>query len=439
MERIHDKKSFNHKKRYDLHWGNNYFQPRNVKQKVQNFQGSNINNQQAKRLGITIKSAKNFKKLEIDCFGYDTTCETSLDFVRENFKKLASIQSISVRIDRFCNSNDYGLREFLRSLRSLKCLKKLELSFEKCDMTDETLYVIGRYLKPLRCLQSFSLGFTRCYYLSDKGLEDFAEGLKSWTFLKKIELAFRKSDDEISYFGMENLIESLSGLTRLQDLSIYFPQNSHIQKLGPCLGNLALLRNLNLNFDSCVEIKDFALMRVGSGLKNLKFLSNLTIKLTSCSYITDNTIHEFCEHLKSLVSLEYFEINLNECQKITDASMKDISDCFGGMNDLKSLIVDCNRCVLISDVGLKEVINSLKILKNLQYLALGFKGCEEITDVTMNNMNDYLSEFRSLKGLNLNFEGCTKITRERVRSIGEAMKIYTSFKQCRLSLPTFTE
>jgi len=118
-----------------------------------------------KDLSRCLKNLAFLKQIQLKIFNCPMILnDECLENVSAVFKDLPSLESIVLYMSRFSDFmgvTDQGMKSLGKGLNELKSLKKLELSFDKCNITNEGLNHLSEGLKKLNSLSFFHINFSK--------------------------------------------------------------------------------------------------------------------------------------------------------------------------------------------------------------------------------------------------------------------------------------
>jgi len=212
-----------------------------------------------RKLTRAIQSAKNLQELDI-------SCEACFKVTEEGFYSLCG------------------------SIKRLSCLKKVNLAFNICRITNRGMKNLGQALKALTFLHDITLNFSECREINDVGLNKLSKALKKLVSLRSINLDFHECPG-ITDKGMLKLSQSLKKLNHLQSLFLDFGKGNLISQvglyhLGQALRKRAFsLKEITLNFRGFDEyswiICDIGIQNLCLGLERLASLQSISLDFSS--------------------------------------------------------------------------------------------------------------------------------------------------------------
>jgi len=253
------------------------------------------------------------------------------------------------------------------------------------------------------------LSFDGCYKITDEGLKNLFERLKSLSCLQTLDLKL------------------LTGLTSI-DLGRKY--------LWKELKTPSSLKSIHLNW-RLQSITDEALQNISKGLKRFKSLKSLSLKFQSCSDIIDQGLESLTEALKGLHSLESISLDFDEsCLGLTDQDLKRVNQALKKNKSLKSFSLWFMGSILqddITDKGLGSLFQDFQSINSLEDIGLFLNICE-ITNEGLNSIAIDLKKMTCLRSIKLCFCNCPSITDTGIINLGEALKRISSLRNITVQL-----
>ena len=226
--------------------------------------------------------------------------------------------------------------------------------------------------------------------LNCPGLNDFS-GLSNLSALEELEMDQFHEDNlacltncssllNLSIYRADSLT-SLESIQKLNDLESLFLQNfDKITNLAP-LGNLSLLKSLDLGLKDNTMVKDFSVFSNLSNLRDLTVCSDLLVDVFwIVGLVNLNEVNFWnCSKLSNLDGFSNLS-NLRHLNLSCCSSIKDV-DALSGLTDLNELYL--TNCEALS------CINGLKNLMNLEYLDL--TDCDSISTAQKEEIDTILT------------------------------------------------
>lgn len=266
------------------------------------------------------------------------------DLISEIFKNRLMLIKKTQRIS--IKAQLVGQREVSRTckiLRKATLIQSFYLWFSfGLTITDTDFYNLSKNLERFKFLQNIDLSFDGCFQMKDFGLRKITESLGRLNSLKKLNL----------YFSYCTKVQ-LRGLPRfnkgLQNLSLSFSQcfnvtDAGLQDLSQSLRGLSCLQNITLIFSYNLRFTDLGLCSIGEALEKLVSLQNIYLKFLGCSSLTENGLQILWRSLEKISSFQTISLNLGECFYLTIVAQEKIRKLF--KNDYFSVDVRFSFCSL---------------------------------------------------------------------------------------------
>ena len=170
----------------------------------------------------------------------------------------------------------------LDNFKELEGVKNIEIHFKNFDhITDDEIEVFSNLLEQNTSFESVALNFEGCPNIADSGINDLAEVLKSMKKLKRIELTV--GNELISDYSIEVLGAAAAECPNLESVGFIFigcPDISDegFQNYMENISKMKSLTNLKIGFHSCENITDFSITTIFSNKKLIQNLSGLGLE-----------------------------------------------------------------------------------------------------------------------------------------------------------------
>jgi len=237
--------------------------------------------------------------------------------------------------------DDKALKILMKEMKLTKAVRRLSLNSDHHhSITNSGLSDFGNNLKSLITIKEIALDFYYRKGISDEGLYNLCKGFQRLRFLKKLRLDFSSCSCPIYSAGFYILKESLKSLTSLQMVRIDFgpcfqrdstfflaKRNQGPNSILEALKNCHDLKNIYLSFYRDF-LKDLPFEIFSGSLRKLSSVRKISVELES-SNIKDHELLCICRDFGKLDFLRVIHLNLIGCKQVTDEGIKTAKEYFG--------------------------------------------------------------------------------------------------------------
>ena len=286
-------------------------------------------------------------------------------------KSLSSLNNLSLHFLMYNGLRKNGGTELLHGLKMLS-ISELNLFLDLCwnnGIGDITVKELSTVLKKLSNLLVRKLSLCIDFNLSGipglSGPRDLIEGLRGLTELQHLHLELRwelQENDNIDEACIA-FAEGLKSISKLKVLELDFSQNGSINcQIKTLLESLNQVEELSLKWRSSKDKTDVT--DLFNGLKHLKKLRKLDL---SWNTINDHDVISLIESLKGINKLNILDLSHNE---IGDEGVQILADAIDShqFNHLEAIYLDNNK---LSQAGAKYLSLKITQLSKLRIFDLG--------------------------------------------------------------------
>jgi len=341
-------------------------------------------------------------------------------FITTLYSYLASFpnfKSLTVSIVSFCSMNESSTPElhllFPPSHKHLQQLEKLEIDLDVFNLNKSRLQYLSQWLKSVHCLKKLNINF-QAFEFSPEAFISFFLDFKNLHSLRNLSLQFPYANlsnksiqilfDSVNHLPLNNLSLHLGIKRETNFLTNLWKEKPKISPLSSALYGLSHLIRLDLNLSafklSTSEAKHFSL-----ALKELKELCALSIALPE--FDSDNKyegLRSFLASFKAIPKLSSFTVSFNTREeRIGDEEFRSLVENLQGCRCLMSLNVYFDVINQVTEDSIHSLAMGLKGLLLLKELQLRFTRREIFRNESICSLLESLTVLKHLESLSLRY------------------------------------
>jgi len=367
-------------------------------------------------------------KIELNFYYFADTDAEILDILFRSLRRLKNLKSLSLTF-RGCSNFEKGdMKNLPQYLRRLKQLESLELSFnESRELTDQDMISLASVLPKLSLLAQIKLNF------GSLPMEGRTRRIQGSTLIQVLQNAKTLSEitlnlghsDVIDQEAFHSLSEGLRQLhaPSLKKFSLHLNKNIDSQgliELSHTLKRFISLDILQLDLLGCRALTNDGAAEFGSALSSLTTLSSFSLRVHS-TIQADFVIECIASGIKSLHNLVNLNLNFASNMRSSPDQDQRLAASLANLTSLKFLEISFSQGQSLSDDVMEELAESLLKLTQLKHLALNFEYANMLTNKGVESLTNAIQTFHGLSFLDLNFS-CKEIDEKAIENIAQALR-----------------
>jgi len=267
-------------------------------------------------LGQDLAKLTHLTELELNFFRCSCISGQQLEILSEYLAKLTNLKKLSINMKQARGMMNMGVTALGKRLNNLRELRELKLNFLSCDVGETGFDELSMSLRNMKQLNVLELTFGNNDQVTNKCFEAIGNSLGELSHLRSLKLVFFQCD-KLTDVAVYSLAEALDNLANLSELELNFRwcmqiTDSGITRLGEAFLNLVHLNRLGLSFDGC-RISDAGVSKLGQDLAKLQYLDGFKLEVRDCKGIQGTGISKLGECLTKLVKLGQIQLNFCGC------------------------------------------------------------------------------------------------------------------------------